>query len=122
MKALGLALLGFACLHEFVWQLFQPDAQGDVRSVTQWGLIASLCWLLHVVARSRWLSAVCAAVVVMSSTTAACSAYWLATRFAVVMGEEQCSRQWSMPMMLLSAVAALAVFWFWTGEKNVRER
>lgn len=110
-----------ACLHEFAWQLASPETQGDIRSVTQWGLIASLCWGLHILGGNRFLSSVCAAVVVMSSTTAGCSAYWLATRFVTVAGEEQCSRQFSFPLLMLSGFAALAVFWFW-GDKNGRQR
>jgi hypothetical protein len=104
-----LALLLFACVHEFAWQLV-PDhlfIQRDVRDITQWGLVLALAWLLHLKARNRLASAVCAAVAVMSSTTAGCAAWWLFVDDAI----RQCSRTWQAPIMLLSAFAALAVFW-----------
>lgn len=105
------AILLAAAMHEFAWQLWPAGLQGDVRAVTQWALICSLCWTLHVAARSPAVSAACAACAVMSSTTAGCSAYWLATRFVTLPGEDQCSRAWSVPMMLASALAALAALW-----------
>lgn len=122
MKHLGLSLLLMAAVHEFAWMLFPGELQGDVRNVTQWGVIASLCWVLHVLARSRWISSVCAAVAVMSTTTAGCSALWLAVRFETFLGEEQCSRVMSLPLSMLSAVAALAVFWAYKGEGDERQR
>ena len=110
---LALLVLAAACAHEFAWQLFPVELQGDVRSVTQWGLICSACYVMHALARDRFMSAVCAAVALMSSTTAGCSVYWLATRFVTIPGQEQCSRTWGVPMMLISAAAAVAVFWRW---------
>jgi len=110
---LGLLILAAACVHEFAWQLFPAGTQGAARDVSQWWLILSLCWASHCLARERFLSAVCAAVGVMSSTTAGCSAWWFAARFQIVVGMDGCSKQWGVPMLLISAVAALAVFFWW---------
>ena len=115
MKASNYAvgLLAAAAVNEFAWQWAPAGEQGAVRYVTQWPLVCALLLGIHLAFRSRFLSAVCAAVAVMSSTTAGCSVYWLATKFVLLPGEEQCSKQWGVPMLLVSAVAALAVFWRW---------
>lgn len=113
----ALLLLLAAVIHEFAWQAFPIHLQGDIRYVTLWPLICSALWMLHMV-RDRFLSAVCAAVAVMTSTTAGCSAWWLMTRFVVEPGQEQCSKQWGLPMALLSAAAACAVFWRWPNGKQ----
>lgn len=107
-RALSLALLTLACVHEFAWQILPADwgLQRDVRDITQWALVCALCWCLHVFARSRAVSAVCAAVAVMSSTTALCAAWWLMDRTVY-----QCSATYQTPLMLLSAFAALVTFW-----------
>lgn len=104
----ALCLLGIACVHEFAWQLVPADwgIQRDVRDVTQWALICALCWCLHALALHRAISAVCAAVAVMSSTTALCALWWLFDRTVY-----QCSATYQAPLMLLSAFAALATFW-----------
>jgi hypothetical protein len=79
--------------------------------------VLALAWLLHLKARNRLASAVCAAVAVMSSTTAGCAAWWLFVDDAI----RQCSRTWQAPIMLLSAFAALAVFWSCThGNRRAR--
>ena len=109
----ALALLVAAGLNEFAWQFAPAGVQGAIRYVTQWPLICVALLGLHLAFRDRFLSAVCVAVAVMSSTTAGCGAYWLATRFVLQAGEEQCSKEWGVPMLLVSAVAALAVFWRW---------
>lgn len=94
-----------ACVHEFAWQLFTFDLQGDVRAVTQWPLIASLCWAL-------WRSggafdrAAAIAVGIMSLTTAACSLAWLLGPFETIAGNDQCSAHWGSPMLPISAAAA----------------
>lgn len=115
MNRLALAILAFACIHEFGWQ-FSPAELGlqrDIRDITQWALICSLVWSLHVLARNKFASAVAAAVAVMSSTTALCAAWWMIDRDVY-----QCSQTLQSPVMLLSAFVALAVFW----RCNVRER
>lgn len=120
MIGYALALLAAACVHEFIWQLAPAGLgiQGNIRAVTQWPLICAALLFVHVLAHHRFVSAVCAAVAVMSSTTAGCSAYWLISRFVVLRGQDQCSAQWSVPMLLISAVAALAVFWRWDDGKR----
>lgn len=87
--------------------------QGNWRAVTQWPLILAALYGVHALAGHRFVSAVCAAVAVMSSTTAGCSAWWFFARWEIVPGIEQCSRHSAVPLMGLSAVAALAVFWRW---------
>lgn len=114
----ALAVLSAAAVNEFAWQFAAPGLQGAVRYVTQWPLIAVLLLGLHLTFCDRFVSAVCAAVAVMSSTTAGCSAYWLATRFVLLPGKDQCSAEWGVPMLLVSAVAALAVFWRWAYGKR----
>lgn len=113
---LGPLILAAAVAHEFAWQLAPWELQGAIRDVTQWWLVCSLCWAVHCLARVRFVSSVCAAVAVMSSTTALCAAWWLATRFEIVAGCDGCSKQWGAPMLMISAVAALAVF-FWGGRE-----
>lgn len=100
------AVLILACTHEFLWQAAPPQLQRDVRDVTQWPLLCVLLWCVHLLARHRFLSAVCAAVAVMSSTTALCAGWWLIDQTV-----HQCSQTYQPPLMLLSAVAALATFW-----------
>jgi hypothetical protein len=114
----ALAALVAAAVNEFAWQFAAPGLQGAIRYITQWPLIAVLLLGLHLAFRDRFLSAVCVAVAVMSSTTAGCSVYWLATKFVLLPGEDQCSKQWGVPMLLVSAVAALAVFWRWDDGKR----
>jgi hypothetical protein len=104
--AYPLILLCLACIHEFAWQFAAAGYQRDMRDLTQWGLILALCIGLHVIVRHRLLSAVCAAIAIMSSTTAACAAWWLMDSTI-----HQCSMTYGAPTMLLSAFAALAVFW-----------
>lgn len=110
MKVVALALLAFSCLHEFAWQLIPADLgiQRDVRDLTQWAMVCAFCVAVHSIGRNRLLSAVCAAVAVMSSTTALCALWWLVDRTVY-----QCSATYQAPVMLLSAFAALAVFWRW---------
>lgn len=115
---LGLLILAAACVHEFAWQFFPAGTQGAARDVTQWWLILALCWTAHCLARDRFLSAVCAAVAVMSSTTAGCASWWFLARFAIVAGQDGCSKEWGFPMLMLSALAALAVFFWWPHERR----
>ena len=117
VRAYALAVLAAASVHEFSWQLAAAGEQGAVRYVTGWPLVCVLLLGVHLAMRDRFVSAVCAAVAVMTSTTAGCSAWWLATRFVLQPGEEQCSKTWGVPMLLVSAVAALAVFWRWNGKR-----
>ena len=116
MKAshrIALAVLAPACVHEFIWQAFAPDLQGDVRAVTQLPQVAILCALVAVLAWDRIVSAACAAAAFMSSTTAACSLSWLLDPWLTIAGEDQCSRKWGIPMLLLSGLAALLVLSLW---------
>lgn len=122
MIALAVSVLLALCVHEFAWQLWPPELQGDVRAVTQWALISSLAMAWAASVQDRFVRAVCACAFVMSSTTALCSAYWLATRFTTVLGQEQCSKAWGMPMLVISAVAALAVFWRWPCSQTTQTR
>lgn len=115
-KVTMLPVLVAACAHEFAWQMMPIGTQGATRDVTQWALICSLCWAVHRLARQRFASAVCAAVAVMSSTTAGCAGWWLGARFAIVPGQDGCSAQWGVPMLMISAIAALAVFFWWPHE------
>lgn len=103
---LALAVLLLAAAHEFGWQAVPPELQRDVRDITQWPLLCALLWCVHAGLGHRFVSAVCAAVAVMSSTTALCAAWWLLDRSV-----HQCSQTYQPPLMLLSAVAALATFW-----------
>lgn len=121
MRAYAVALLMVAAVHEFSWLLLPSGLglQGNWRAVTQWPLICACLLGLHLMARDRFLSAVCAAVAVMSSTTAGCAGWWLLARFEIVPGIDQCSRQLHFPLLLLSCIAALAVFWRWP---NVKQR
>jgi hypothetical protein len=115
VRILALLILLAACVHEFTWQLI-PDGlglQGNWRNITQWPLICGALVALHVLARHRFVSAVAAAVAIMSSTTAGCSAWWFFARFELVAGKEQCSRAMSFPLLLVSASVALLVFWCW---------
>lgn len=113
-------LLAAACANEFAWWLAARGTgeQGAIRYVTTWALTCACVLGLHLAFRDRFLSAVCAAVAVMSSTTAGCSAYWLATHFVLQPGRDQCSKEWGVPMLLVSAAVALAVFWRWPHGKQ----
>lgn len=102
----ALAMLLLASAHEFLWQAAPPEFQRDVRDLTQWPLLCALLWCVHRLAAQRFVSAVCAAVAVMSSTTALCAAWWLLDRSV-----HECSTTYQPPLMLLSAAAALATFW-----------
>lgn len=120
LKAFALWLLAAACLNEFGWWLAARGTgeQGAIRYVTTWALICVAVLGLHLAFRDRFLSAVCAAVAVMSSTTAGCSAWWLLTKFELQSGKDQCSKEWGIPMLLVSAAVALAVFWRWPHGKQ----
>ena len=120
VRTFALWLLVAACANEFLWWLAARGTgeQGAIRYVTTWPLVCIAMLGLHLAFRDRLLSAVCAAVAVMSSTTAGCSAYWLFTRFQLLPGRDQCSKEWGVPMLLVSAVAALAAFWGWNGKQR----
>ncbi len=114
----ALPLLAAACVHEFMWRMFPVGTRGACRDVTQWWLILALCWTVHCLARQRFVSAVCAAVAVMSSTTAGCASWWFAARFQIVPGMDGCSEHWGVPMLMISALAALATFFWWPHAKR----
>lgn len=120
MRRYACLVLLLFCVHEFTWQAW-PDGlglQGNWRAITQWPLVCVLLLGLHLLARHRFLSAVCAAGAVMSFTTAGCAAWWFAARWAIVPGVEHCSKQAGVPLLLVSCVAALAVFWRWPDVKQ----
>lgn len=112
-KAIAVLLLLTACSHEFVWQAWPFEVQGDVRAVTQWPLIAVLCFLVAFLARDRIVTAACAAVALMSFTTAGCALAWLISPWPVGPEQEQCSAHWGVPMLLVSGLAACLVIWRW---------
>ena len=113
MQPLALLALVLACAHEFVWQAAPLEYQRDVRDLTQWPLLCALLWCLHKAAGHRFVSAVCASVAVMSSTTALCALWGLLDRSV-----HQCSTTFQPPLMLLSGAAALATFWSLTNGKR----
>lgn len=120
LRTYAVWLLAAACANEFAWWLAARGTgeQGSIRYITTWALICACVLGVHLYLRDRFLSAVCAAVAVMSSTTAGCSAWWLLTRFELQPGRDQCSKEWGVPMLLVSAVVALAVFWRWPNGKQ----
>ena len=120
IRTYAMCLLVAACANEFIWWLAARGTgeQGAIRYVTTWSLICMALLGLHLALRDRFLSAVCAAVAVMSSTTAGCSAYWLFSRFELQPGRDQCSKEWGVPMLAVSAVVALSVFWRWNHGKQ----
>jgi len=112
-RAAGVLLLLVACGHEFAWQAWPAEAQGDIEAITRWPLVAVLAGLLAMMARSPFLKAACAAVALMCTTTAGCSAAWLISPWVVSPGDEQCSAQWGFPMLLVSGLAAVLVLIWW---------
>ncbi len=106
-RAMAALLLLTSGLHEFVWQAWPAELQGDVRAVTQWPLIASLALCVGVLARHRLVTAACLAVSIMSLTTSACSLVWMVHPWPVLPGADQCSERWGLPMLLVSGIAAL---------------
>lgn len=117
-QSVACLLMLTACAHEFLWQAFPADLQGDVRAVTQWPLIASLCLCLAVLARNRLVVAACAAVSLMSITTAACSLAWLVSPWPVLPGSDQCSERLGVPMLLVSGIAACLVLSLWRSPQH----
>lgn len=111
-------LFVLACVHEFIWQWFPDDIQGDIRAITQWPLTAAMCLLIAILAKHRFISAACTAIVVMSATTSLCSMAWLYAPWSVELWTQQCSVQWGIPMLLVSVLAALLVLVLWTSEEN----
>ena len=120
-QSVACLLMLAACAHEFVWQAWPDDQQGDVRMVMQWPLIAALCLCVAVLARDRLVSAACAAVSLMSITTAACSLAWLVSPWPVLPGSDQCSERLGVPMLLVSGIAACIVLSLWRAPKNGTE-
>ena len=112
-RRIAVAVLAAAAVHEFAWQLAPAELQGDVRAVTQWPLIGLLCLALAARSRSGFVAAVAACVAVMSSTTAICSATWLAHPWPATLGEDQCSARWGVPMVLVSALCAAIALMRW---------
>ena len=112
-RTMAALLLMTAAAHEFVWQFWPADLQGDVRAVTQWPLIVSLCLCVAVLARSREVSAACLAVSIMSLTTSACSLCWMVSPWPVLPGDDQCSERWGLPMLLVSGIAAALALCRW---------
>jgi len=115
---LALLILISACLHEFVWQAFSIKYQGDVRAITQWFLWASCGYTIHKLANHLFVTAAMVAVTIMTLTTAGCAFWWVLTEFVKLPGQEQCSKEWGVPMLLISAFAALVVFFRWPNVKR----
>ena len=116
--ALLLLMVGVA--HDFVWQAFPADMQGDIRQITMWLLLVAACFV--VAGLSRWdafVSSSATAVVVMNFTTAACSLWWLIAPWVREPGSESCSAKWGNTSLLVSGIAALSVF-AWRCCKNGR--
>lgn len=109
MKLIAVALVLFGLLHESAWTHVPAEwqMQRDVRDVTQWGLILVMAWFIHLLARHRAVSAACAALAVMSSTTALCAAAWMLDNTI-----RACSTTLQAPLILLSLAAGCAVFYF----------
>lgn len=120
-RTMAALLLIAASAHEFAWQAWPPELQGDVRAVTQWPLIAALCLCVAVLAGSREVSAACLAVSIMSLTTSACSLAWLVAPWPVLPGADQCSERWGLPMLLVSGIAATLAICRWRSPKNGTE-
>lgn len=119
-NAISLLLLLVACAHEFVWQRWPDELQGDIRNITAWPLTAGLCFLVALL--SGWqprITAACAAIAVMAFTTAGCSLAWVISPWPVLPGAEQCSQHWGPASMLLSCIAALLALQ-WSNKKNGR--
>lgn len=112
-RNMAAAVLLSGAAHEFVWLAWPAEMQGDVRAVTQWPLVVSLAVCLAVAARSRIVSAACAAVSIMSLTTSACSLVWLVSPWPVLPGADQCSERWGVPMLLVSGIAAVLALSLW---------
>lgn len=112
-RGVAIALLLMASVREFVWQWVVPDLQGDVREITLWPLIVLLCVLVAINYRDRLICASCAAVALMSSTSAGCSLAYLIQPWAVEPGQEQCTAHWGAPMLLVSGLAAVLVLALW---------
>lgn len=107
----ALLLLVLGVVHDFVWQAFPDDMQGDVRQITMWALLVATCFVTA--GLSRWdplVSAAATAVVVMNFTSAMCSLWWLIDPWVRVQGEEQCTAKWGNTSLLVSGIAALSVF------------
>lgn len=120
LRNYALLVLVMACVHEFAWQ-FLPDGlglQGNLRAVTQWPYLLAVLAGLAVLMQDRFMSAVCAAAAVMSSTTALCGAWWFAARWDLVPGVEHCSTKLGFPLLLLSAAVAVSVFWRWGDDRG----
>lgn len=106
-------LLLLAAMHEFAWQWFPAEMQGDIEVVTRWPLICALCFCVGVLSRDRNIQGACAAIATMSVTTAACSLWWLLDPWPTVPGGEQCSTKWGPLSLLLSGLVACVVIAYW---------
>lgn len=113
-RLLAAVILAASCIHEFAWQLLPMELQGDFRAVTQWPLVATLCVAFSLVCKDRFCTAVALTVGIMSSTTAACSLAWLIHPFETQAGEDQCSKVWGLPMLLVSALCASWALGSWS--------
>lgn len=112
-RLLALLILAVGCINEFSWQAFAPDLQGDVRAATEGLLVIALCLVINAVSRDRFVAAVALAVGIMSLSTAMCSLAWLFHPFETLPGEDQCSKQVGIPLLLVSALAACCALTQW---------
>lgn len=112
-RLLALLILAIGCVNEFAWQAFLPELQGDVRAATEGLLVLSLCLAFYATSSDRFVAAVAIAVGIMSLSTAMCSLAWLFHPFETLAGEDQCSKQVGIPLLLVSALGACMALSQW---------
>lgn len=112
-RLMSLFILAVGCLNEFAWQAFPVEMQGDVRAATEGLLMLSLCLAFYAVSTDRFVAAVAIAVGIMSLSTAMCSLAWLIHPFETLAGEDQCSKQVGIPLLLVSALGACMALSQW---------
>lgn len=116
-RVLALLILAVGCVNEFAWQAFAPELQGDVRAATEGLLVIALCLAVNAVSRDRFVAAVALSVGIMSLSTAMCSLAWLFHPFETLAGEDQCSRQVGLPLLLVSALGVCCALTQWRPRK-----
>lgn len=116
-RVIALLILVIGCVNEFAWQAFPVEMQGDARAVTEGLLVLSLCLAVYAVSTDRFVAAVAIAVGIMSLSTAMCSLAWLFHPFETLAGEDQCSKQVGIPLLLVSALGACMALSQWRPRK-----
>lgn len=112
-RTLALLILVVGSVNEFAWQIFPVDQQGDVRAVTEGLLVLSLCLAFYAVSTDRFVAAVAISVGIMSTSTSICSLAWLLHPFETLAGEDQCSKQVGIPLLLVSALVVCVALARW---------